>query len=751
MDLRNGQLERSGPQPGGIRVSGPAPTGATPTETRLRAVIAAARYHGIELDRDDLRFPDGQAPEPAALVEWLRTAGLWARGVRMRWSSLLGVQSSGPIVLLTRDGGAVLVVRIDQARDRVWTRDPGSETDDEPVALGAAEITEIWDGDAILLRPQRAGAYDNEPFSLLWLARLVWRDGKLMKEIFIASLMMTILAIMSMMLVMVVIDRVVTYRSYNTLGMVALLIAIAVLFEAYFGYIRRQLTVVVGRRVEGRINLEMFKRILGLPIDFYERNQAGAVMYRLNHIGKVREFLTGRVLSTLLDVVTLAMLVPVLYIINPSLTWLSLIAALFMVIIIISFIRPVRRIYEHYAKAEMAKSTVLVESVRGIRTVKSLGLEPQRSEAWDHTTAAAGGWKLELLDMVNWPQSLVMPLESFMRYGVLLIGVYISLYDSPSAGGLVVFMLLSGRLSQPIAGIARLMEEMEDIRCAVQLAASVMNHPPEDARPGVGLRPRFDGAISFSKVNFSYPGTTAKALDEVTFEVPAGSTVGLVGRSGSGKSTITRLLQGINREYEGFIKIDSNDLRSINLTHLRRSFGVVLQDNFLFRGTVKDNILAARPGLTITDVVRAARLAGAEEFIERMPQGYETMIEEGSPNVSGGQRQRLAIARALIHDPRILVLDEATSALDPESEALVNANIARIAHGRTMVVVSHRLSSLTEMDQIIVLDRGRVMDVGPHRDLVDRCPVYRQLWLQQTRYMESQRTAQPAPVLAQNH
>ena len=182
--------------------------------------------------------------------------------------------------------------------------------------------------------------------------------------------------------------------------------------------------------------------------------------------------------------------------------------------------------------------------------------------------------------------------------------------------------------------------------------------------------------------------------------------LGIVGRSGSGKSTMTRLLQGINRDYSGFLKIDGNDLREINLRHLRQSFGVVLQENFLFRGSIRDNIIAGRPGLTLEDAVRAARLAGAEEFIERMPNGYETYIEEGSPNLSGGQRQRLAIARALITDPRILILDEATSALDPESEAVVNANLLRIARGRTMVIVSHRLSSLTECDQILVLDKG---------------------------------------------
>jgi len=711
--------------------------------------MAAARYHGIELDRDDLRFPGGQAPEPAALVDWLRNAGLWARGVRMRWHSLTGLQSSGPVVLLLKDGGGALVVRTDPARDRVWLRDAAAETDADPTPADAAALAAHWDGDTILLRPDRASAYDDEPFSLLWLGRLIWHDRKLMVETFLASLMITLLTIVSMLLIMVVVDRVVTFRSYNTLAMVVMLIGAATLFEAYFGYIRRRLTLVIGRRVDGRVNLEMFKRILGLPIDFYERTQAGAVMYRLGHISKVRDFLTGRVLSTLLDVVTLLLLLPVLYILSPALTWLTTAAALLMVAVILAFIRPVRRVYLRYADAEMAKSTVLVESIRGIRTVKSLGLEPQRKEAWDGATAAAGSWKLELLDMLNWPQTLVVPLEAFMRSGVLLVGVYISLADIQEIGGLVAFMMLSGRLSQPIAGIARLLEEMEDIRTAVTMAASVMNEPQEDQRPGIGLRPRFAGAISFSKVSFTYPGAKSPALDDISFEIPAGSSVGLVGRSGSGKSTITRLLQGINRDYEGYIKIDGSDLRSINLSHLRRSFGVVLQENFLFRGTVTHNIIAGRPGLTQTDVVRAARLAGAEEFIERMPQGYETVIEEGSPNVSGGQRQRLAIARALIHDPRILILDEATSALDPESEALVNANIARIAHGRTMVVVSHRLSSLTEMDQIIVLDSGQVMDVGPHHALVERCPVYRQLWLQQTRYMESQRAASPAPVLAQ--
>jgi ATP-binding cassette subfamily B protein len=236
-------------------------------------------------------------------------------------------------------------------------------------------------------------------------------------------------------------------------------------------------------------------------------------------------------------------------------------------------------------------------------------------------------------------------------------------------------------------------------------------------------------------------------LDRVSFSIPEGTMLGIVGRSGSGKSTITRLLQGINRDFSGFVKIDGTDLREINLRHLRQSFGVVLQDNFLFRGSVRDNIIAGRPGLTLSDAMRAARLAGAEEFIEGMQHGYETHIEEGSPNLSGGQRQRLAIARALIHDPRILILDEATSALDPQSEAIVSANLQRIAQARTMVIVSHRLTFLTECHWILVIELGKVVDCAPHHVLLERCEIYRQLWQQQNRHIKGHPHAVDGPVL----
>ena len=495
------------------------------------------------------------------------------------------------------------------------------------------------------------------------------------------------------------------------------------------------------RRIDARLSLHVFQRLLALPIDFFERNPTGETTRKISQIFNIRAFLTGKLVSTFLDLFTLVVLLPFLFWISATLAWMVLAASVSVALVVLAFLPAIRRVFARLIVAENQKGAVLVETVHGMRTVKSLAIEKLRNEEWDPRVAEAGQARLDAGRISNVAQTVVAPIEAFINRGVLLAGCYIFL-TSPAgttgitAGALIAFMMLGGRVVGPLIGLAKLMTDIEEARLSVSQVADVLNHPTETAAMRSGLRPKFEGAIAFQDLTFTYPGAQIAALDRISFELPAGTMLGLVGRSGSGKSTIARLLQGINREYSGYLKIDGSDLREINLAHLRRSFGVVMQDNFLFRGTVRDNIITGRPGLTLADAVRAARLAGAEEFIERLPRGYETWIEEGSANLSGGQRQRLAIARALVSDPRLLILDEATSALDPESEALINANLLRIAKGRTMIIVSHRLSSLVDCDQILVLDRGKVADIGPHEEVLERCAVYRQLWQQQHRHME---------------
>ena len=328
-------------------------------------------------------------------------------------------------------------------------------------------------------------------------------------------------------------------------------------------------------------------------------------------------------------------------------------------------------------------------------------------------------------------------LGMLMTSGVIALGVYmvITTQENVYVGALVAFMMLTQRVAAPLLQLSFTVQQYDEARIAVGLISALVNQPPEEGRSRNGVRTPFVGRVEFSGVRFSYRGAASPALDEVSFTIPAGTTFGIMGRSGSGKTTVTRLLQMLHSNYQGLIKIDGNDLRQIDVDHLRSSTGVVLQENFLFRGTIRETIGATKPDATFEEIVLAARLAGAEEFIERLPGGYETFIQEGSTNLSGGQRQRLAIARALISDPRILILDEATSALDAESEAIVNANMLRIAKGRTVIIISHRLSSLVTADAIMVLERGHVHNIGRHEELLERCDIYSSLWHQQHRHL----------------
>jgi ATP-binding cassette, subfamily B, bacterial HlyB/CyaB len=723
-------------------------------DLRLMAVIMAARFHGMELDPNEFRLGAGETePTAASLSKWVQDSGMWARAVRLRWRHLMRFNDTGPVVLLFTDGSAGLLTSVNEDKKVIYLKDPRTRASDSAVAIDELRLAQVWTGDALMLRANRGAGEADEPFSLSWLTRLVLIEKKSLRDIGIASFTLSVLTILPPFIVMSAIDKVLAHNSYSTLILLCVIMAVMTLYETLLGHARRLIVAVVGTRIDAKLSLHVFNRLLRLPLDYFERMPAGETLFRVSQTNKISEFFTGRLVTVALDMITLLVLLPVLFFLNATLAWLVLACACLLALVIFAFLRPMRAAYGAVIFADTEKAITITETVYGIKTVKAVALEPQRKYLWDEKVAASGKARLAFQKLGNWPQTLVTPIERFMWVGVILIGVYLQMSGSESVqvGGLFAFIMLSQRVAQPLVSMAKLIESFEEISSAIGEVGSVINRPMESNATSGGLRPRLEGQITFDDVSFTYLGTKIPALDRVSFSVPAGTMLGVVGRSGSGKSTLTRLLQGNSRDYSGFLKLDGSDLREINLRHLRQSLGVVLQDNFLFRGTIRDNILAGRPGLTVEDAVRAARLAGAEEFIERMPNGYETFIQEGSSNLSGGQRQRLAIARALINDPRLLILDEATSALDPESEALVNANLLRIARGRTMVIVSHRLSSLTECDQIMVMERGSIVDVAPHRTLLERCQLYRQLWAQQNRHMESQgpRNAAPTPTLLQ--
>lgn len=717
---------------------------------RLRALEIAAARLGTELPsavRNALAEHDAAAVSADHIVRLGEDAGLCAAIETGSWHHLrrLAVaaeRGSVVILLILGNGGAAVVMNAAASGATIELLDASSDGE-KLLLVDEIRLSSFWRGEMILLRRNRSEVSDESQFGLDWLARQVLREGRLFRDVALATLVLSALALVPPIVWMTVADRVVVYRSDATLVLLAAGILVAVTHEMLLGHAQRQLVVATSARIDTRLNLYLLARLLRLPLDYFERNPAGEITHRLSEVWRVREFLTGKMFKTLLDCTMLLTIVPVLFFLNATLTWVVLACGGVAALLILAFLPAIRRATARVIAAETRKNAVLVETVHGIRTVKTLAIEPRQLEEWDERVAEAARARRAANVLGSWLQTLMLPGERLIYAGTLLLGAALAISENGglTVGGLMAFSMLSNRAVAPLMGLAHMLQDLEEVRGAVAQASHVLNHPPERPSGVVGARPAIAGRIVFDEVTFRYPGSQTPALEGLSFEAPAGTLLGLVGRSGSGKSTVTRLLQAVSSGYSGLVKIDGVELREYDLTHLRRNLGVVLQDNFLFRGTIRENIAAGRPGMTFERIVRAARLAGAEEFIERMPRGYDTWVEEGSANLSGGQRQRLAIARALVTEPAILILDEATSALDPESEAIVNANLLRIARGRTVVIVSHRLSSLVDCDKILVLDRGRLLDGGRHEELLERCATYRQLWLQQHRGPSAARAA----------
>ncbi|MBF0612052.1 MAG: peptidase domain-containing ABC transporter, partial [Magnetococcales bacterium] len=525
-------------------------------------------------------------------------------------------------------------------------------------------------------------------------------------------------------------------QSYQTLFAIVAVFVVTALFDAVFSYVRQYLMIFATNKIDAQLASRTYSRMLGLPMPFFENTPAGVLVRNMQQSESVRGFLTGRLFHTILDAAFLPILLVCLALYSVQLTFVVLVFSAAMAGVIAVMLPTFRRQLEILYSAEGSRQADLVETIHGMRAVKSLALEPLRMASWDNKVANSVRWRAKVGNLGVIANVLTTSLQGFMQVAILGLGCVAVFDGSLSIGALIAFNMLSGRITGPLVQIVALINEYQQTALSVKMLGEVMNHPPERNPNQRGIKPAITGAMEFENVTFRYDGSVNPALSRISFKVDEGQMIGVVGRSGCGKTTVTRLIQGIHTAQEGLIRLNGNDVRHLDLRHLRRSIGVVLQDNILFRGTIRDNIAAARPNASLEEVMRAAKLAGADEFIDRLPRSYETFVEENAANFSGGQKQRLAIARALITHPRLLIFDEATSALDPESEAIIQRNLAEISKGRTMIIVSHRLSSLVNSHAILVLDRGEVVDFARHDILLERCEVYRHLWNQQTQHLQ---------------
>lgn len=704
--------------------------------TTLQCLTAIAQHHGLQVNPERLIHDyalNAEEPSSSMLLGMASSIGLKARLRQLTVDKLLGQKGVFPLLARMRDGNSMIVVGARSDDGGVLAvLDPMGDLSAVKM-LDPAAFAALWSGEVLFLKRTSKLTDARQPFGLRWFIPEILLQKAAFRDIAIAAMAMNILGLASPIFFQLVIDKVLVHHSVSTLWVLAAGIGIALLFESTFGFMRQILTLWGTNKIDIRLTRRTFAHLLSLPIDYFETTSAGVVVRHMQQMEKIRGFLTGRMFFTALDLTALIILLPILFSYSVKLAMIVLLFTLLISGIVAVLVPTFQRRLNDLYTAEGQRQALMVETIHGMRTVKALAIEPMQRRAWDQRSANALNQHFRVGQISIAGNAVTDFLGKLLPVVIIVIGAQDVFDQTLSVGALIAFQMLSGRVSGPLVAVVGLINEYQETALSVRMLGEVMNRAPE-GRSG-GLRPELRGNITFDNVVFRYPGAQNNALDRASFEIKEGSVIGIVGRSGSGKTTITKVIHGLYRIQEGIVRFDGYDAREIDLSHLRRQVGVVLQENFLFHGTVRENIAATMPEASFEDIVEAARAAGADEFIERMPQGYDTMLEENASNLSGGQKQRLSIARALLAKPRILVLDEAASALDPESEAIFINNLSRIAVGRTVIMVSHRLSTLVNADSILVMQRGQLMDAGRHEELLTRCSTYIQLWNQQTSHL----------------
>jgi len=705
----------------------------------VQCLTAIAQHHGIKVNPErlihDYALAD-EEPGSAMVLNMAGEIGLKSKSSTLTWDGMIAQEGVFPILARLKSGAGVIVVGVRKDGDgaRVVIVDPQADMA-APLELDQQKFMELWGGDVIFLKRSHSIFDIAQPFGLRWFIPEILKQKKAFRDVAIAAMCMNFLALASPMFFQLVIDKVLVHQSASTLWVLGVGVIVAIVFDSVFSYVRQLLLLAATNKIDMQLTRRTFSHLLSLPIDYFETTTAGVITSHMRQLEGIRGFLTGRMLFSVLDATALLIFIPLLFTYSVKLAMIVLAFTMMIGGIIAALLPAYKKRLDKLYAAEGKRQALLVETIHGMRTVKALAIEPMQRRLWDQLSAESISTHFSVAQFGLTGGTVTDFLGKLLPIVIIIVGTQSVFDNTMTAGVLIGFQMMSGRVVGPLLSMVTLINEYQQTMLSVRMLGQVMNRPSEGRAGAGGLRPQLKGTITFEDVTFRYPGATNMALDKASFTIPAGSVVGIVGRSGSGKTTLTKLIQGLYSVQEGLVRFDGTDAREIDLSHLRRQIGVVLQENFLFRGTIRENLSVIKPDATIEEITEAARAAGAEEFIERMPQGYDTLLEENASNLSGGQKQRLSIARSLLAKPNILILDEAASALDPESEAIFIKNLSQIAIGRTVVMISHRLSTLVNADAILVMQRGRLSDCGRHDELLERCETYQQLWNQQTSHM----------------
>lgn len=689
--------------------SGPEP------DTGLICLLILARFYCLPANGEQLRHQFGETGKVFSEPDILRASkSLGLKAGLMEVTTAQLVKTPLPAMAQRKDGRYVILAKVEA--DKVLIQDP---VESRPLILPKATFEQQWNGRLILFTKRAHLRPQDVKFDFTWFIPAIVKYRRLLGEVLVASFFIQCFALLTPLFTQIVIDKVLVHKGFTTLHVLAIGMVALAIFEAMLSGLRTYLFSHTSNRIDVGLGAQLFRHILALPLAYFEARRVGDTVARVRELEHIRQFFTSNSVTVVLDLIFTVVFLGVMWFYSPILTLVvlgSMPLYAFLSVVITPIIRT--RLNEKFNRGA-ENQAFLVETINGIQTVKAMAVEPPMQRKWEEQLASYVTASFRATNLITVTSQIASFIQKVTTIAVLWAGAYQVIDGELSIGQLIAFNMLSSQVTGPLLRIVNLWQEFQQVGISVQRLGDVLNAPTEPTyNPNRTTLPRLAGNVVFEDVTFRYRPDGPEVLRKVSFQVAAGKVIGFVGRSGSGKSTITKLIQRLYMPERGRVLVDGIDLAQVDPAWLRRQIGVVLQENFLFNRSVRDNIALTDPGIPMEQVIHAAKLAGAQEFILELPEGYDTIVGEHGCSLSGGQRQRIAIARALVTNPRVLIFDEATSALDYESESIIQQNLAQICKGRTVFIIAHRLSTVRTAHRLYVIDKGEIVEDGTHDELL---------------------------------
>lgn len=682
----------------------------------LEALQLLSRMHGRGLSADEIRagLPlENNRLTPALFVRAAQRAGLSARLLKRKLTSIDSLVL--PAVLLLRDGNVAILTRRDTQTDQWTVILP--QTGDGETCLSQAELAEQYLGFAIYTKPRHR--YDERAPQTLEIHNKHWfwgtlaRSWRIYRDVLLASLVISLFAIASPLFVMNVYDRVVPNNALDTLWVLAAGISVVLLFDFILKQIRSYFIDLAGKKSDLLLSSQIFEKVMSLRMASRPRS-VGAFARHLQEFDTVREFITSATVTALIDIPLSVIFIGVVMLIGGPLAAIPLTMIVIILLYSVWLQGRLRESIEETGRMTTVKNATLVEALSGLEMIKVCGAEGQLQQRWEQASGHIAQHSIKTRRLASSAGSVASFCIQLTTVLIILAGVYQISAGVMTMGALIACVMLATRGLSPMAQIAQLATRYNQARSALTTLGEIMQMPVENPDDKHFInRDQLSGHMRLNRVGFHYPDQKTWALHDVSLEIKPGERVGIIGRIGSGKSTLGRLLSAFYEAEDGEVLLDNIDIRQLSPGHVRHRMGVMPQDITLFYGTLRENLTLGVPWAEDGQVLRAAELAGVMEFCNRHPEGMDMPIAERGANLSGGQRQSVALARALLLDPSVLVLDEPTASMDNTSEARLRHQLKTIIEGKTLVLITHKSSMLELVDRLIIMDKGRVVADGP--------------------------------------